>query len=297
MPGLAHALHIVDVFAERPYCGNQLAVVLDAGDISSDEMQQVALEMNFSETTFVTSEEESDGGHRVRIFTPTLELPFAGHPTLGTAWVISRHVSRKTPAVVRLNLRVGQVPVTFEEDSQGTELLWLSAPAMQLGATHPAELVAPALGLAPGDIDSRAPIQQVSAGISVTIVPLCGLDALRRCAPDARRMASLEREGILPFVYLFCQEPRSAENDLCARFFFDANGIREDPATGSATACLGGYLLEHEYFPGRELFLRIEQGHEIGRSSLLLLRASKSDSGSVVQVGGRVIPVVSGQLL
>jgi trans-2,3-dihydro-3-hydroxyanthranilate isomerase len=288
---------MVDVFAEAPYGGNQLAVVLNANDLSSDEMQRVALEMNYSETTFVISEKEVDGGFPVRIFTPSLELPFAGHPTLGTAWVIRRHLAPAGQELIRLNLGVGQVPVSFEKEQDGRELAWLSAPPIELGPTYASEQIASALRLAPGDVDQRAPVQQVSAGISVTIVPVRGLDALRRSGLDPQACSFLEKEGIPPFVYLFCGEPHSGENDLAARFFFDANGIREDPATGSATACLGSYLLEHQYFPGPELSLRVEQGQEIGRPSLLLLRARKGEEVHEIKVGGHVIPTASGQLL
>lgn len=297
VPVLGNPLHIVDVFAEAPYGGNQLAVVLDAGDMSSDQMQKIALEMNYSETTFVTSDHEIKGGYPVRIFTPTLELPFAGHPTLGTAWVIRRHLAEGVPEALRLNLGVGQVPVRFEEDAEGKELTWLSAPPIELGSTFAAEQVAAALRLTPDDIDDRAPVQRVSAGISVTIVPLRGLDALRRSGLDLEAFAPLGPEGSLPVVYLFCPEARSDKNDLSARLFFDANGVREDPATGSATACLGSYLLEHEYFPGPEISLRIEQGYDINRPSLLLLRAREVDGLRKILVGGHVIPTASGQLL
>jgi trans-2,3-dihydro-3-hydroxyanthranilate isomerase len=294
---LGHPLHIVDVFAEAPYGGNQLAVILRADDLTSDEMQRVALEMNFSETTFVSSAGNVEGGFPVRIFTPSLELPFAGHPTLGTAWVIRRYFAEGSPEVVRLNLGVGQVPVRFEKQEGGSELVWLLSPPIELGPTFQSETIAPALSLSRDDIDERVPIQRVSAGVSPTIVPLRGLDALRRSRLDLEAFAPLRREGLLPFLYLFSPEPRSAENDLSVRFFFDANGIREDPATGSAAACLGGYLLEHEYFPGKELYLRVEQGHEINRPSLLLLRARRTSGAPEITVGGHVIPSARGEIL
>jgi trans-2,3-dihydro-3-hydroxyanthranilate isomerase len=294
---LSHPLYLVDVFAERRYAGNQLAVVLDAADLASGEMQQIAREMNYSETTFVTSAEQPNGGYQVRIFTPAQELPFAGHPTLGTGWVIRHCVAEDNPSLVRLNLGVGQVPVTFEVSPDGRELAWLSAPPVEFGSTCPPEQIAPALNLSPEDIDDKAPVQQLSAGVSIVFVPLRKLSALRRSRLDLAAFAPLAGEGFPPIVYLFCAKPRHPENDLCARLFFDAHGVREDPATGSATACLGAYLLKHRYFPEPELSLRIEQGYEIQRPSLLMLRAKDTSSSPEISVGGRVIPSAQGKLL
>lgn len=291
-----HEIHIVDVFAEKKYAGNQLAVVLDASDIGAEGMQNIARETNFSETTFITSGEELDGGYRVRIFTPGVELPFAGHPTLGTAWVIRHHVAEHADDTVRLNLEVGQIPVTFEPSTEGRELVWLQAPPIELGPTCDPARMAPALGLEVRDIETRTPIQQLVAGNSMVFVPIRDLAALRSARFDATAFAPLAAEGFHPYIHLFCRETISEENDLCARFFFDALGPREDPATGSATAMLGSYLLEHRYFSKDDLSLRIEQGHEIQRPSLLRLRAKKEGDGCRISVGGHVIPVVEGKL-
>ena len=130
---MPHPFHIVDVFAETRYAGNPLAVVLDAGDLHPPEMQRIAAEMNYSETTFVLSRTPRDGGYGVRIFTPVQELPFAGHPTLGTAWVLRHEVARGTPTQLLLDLGVGRIPVTFET-SDG-EIAWLTAPPVELGPT------------------------------------------------------------------------------------------------------------------------------------------------------------------
>jgi len=294
---MSHPIHIVDVFAERPYAGNQLAVVLDADDLSGDAMLSIARETNYSETTFVASARESDGGYRVRIFTPGGELPFAGHPTLGTAWIIRHHGAKAKPDAVRLNLGIGQVPVTFEQSATGHDVVWLLAPPVELGRTCAAERIATALRISAADIDSKTPCQQVTAGISVIIVPLRNLDAVRRSQLDSEQFAPLARDGFPAAVYLFCAETHHSENQLCARFFVVAHGLREDPATGSATACLGSYLLEHRYVAGSDLSLRIEQGYEIHRPSLLFLRAKQSGNSREIQVGGCVVPTVHGQLL
>ena len=293
---MAGSFHIVDVFAERPCDGNPLAVVVATTAMPDDAMQRVAAETNYSETTFVTPLPEHDGGRRVRIFTPAREIAFAGHPILGTAWVVRRHLEPEASGPVRLNLAVGQVPVTFESSPGRPEVGWFRAPPMSLGPTYAAERIAPALGIFVGDVDGSAPVQRCSAGTAAMIVPLRSLDALRRSRLDLAAYAPLAADGLPPLVYLFCAETRSPENDLSARFFFEANGVREDPATGNGAAFLGAYLLEHRFRSGSELALRIEQGHDLGRPSLVLLRARNAGAFEV-HVGGGVIPIVEGRLL
>jgi len=294
---VTHSFYLVDVFAEQPYSGNQLAVFITAEPLPEDTMQQLAAEMNFSETTFLTSEPESDGGYRVRIFTPAREIAFTGHPILGTAWVLRHHVIPEAGSQVKLNLSVGQVPVTFEFDADGREQVWFLAPPMSLGAMARREPVAAALGLSPEDIGTDAPVRLITAGVSAMIVPLTGLAALARSKLDLEAFAALAAEGFPPLVYLFCRQTHEPGNDLCARFFFEAHGVREDPATGNGAAFLGAYLLEHRFFPASDLSLRIEQGYEVRRPSLVMLRARMHDDTRAVYVGGHVIPTVQGELL
>lgn len=288
---MAHRFHIVDVFAERAYSGNPLAVVVGADGLSDEAMQALAAEMNFSETTFVVAAPEGDGGYRTRIFTPSQELAFAGHPVLGTAWVMRNQLGSEASGVVRLNMAAGQVPVAFDGD-----VAWFLVPPIAFGPQLGAERIAPALGLSAQEIAPDAPVQQVSGGSSALIVPLRNLAALKRSRLDLEAFAPLAAEGFPPLVYLFCRETHQPGNDLCARFFFDAHGVREDPATGFGAGLLGAYLLEHGVFPGGELALRIEQGHELRRSSLVLLRARRIERDYQVSVGGRVIPIVHGAL-
>ena len=268
-------------------------MVLDAADLSTDAMQRIASEMNYSETTFVTSREPRDGGFPVRIFTPVQELPFAGHPTLGTAWVL-REASGGAPSEVRLDLGVGPVPVRFEPEDGGSEVAWLAAPPVEVGETLDPEAVAPAVGLRPEDLDPRAPVQRLAAGFPKVLVPVRGLDALRRSRLDLERWAL---GGDPRCAFVFCDETRSPANDLSARFFFEAQGVREDPATGSANACLGAYLVMHRWLGKPEVSVRVEQGHEVGRPSLLRVRARERDGGVEVAVGGRVVPAAHGELL
>jgi trans-2,3-dihydro-3-hydroxyanthranilate isomerase len=290
------AFHIVDVFAETRYAGNQLAVVLDAADVDTATMQAFARETNFSETTFVTSNEMRGGGYDVRIFTPREEVPFAGHPTLGTAFVIRRELAGEACRSVVLNLGVGSIPVTFERDVGGGELLWMRQMAPEFGESVDVDCMAAVLGLESSDFDTRHPIQEVSTGLPVMIAPLRGLDAVKRCRVDRSRYDALVRDRPAKCVMVFCAEPYDDENDLNARMFADYFGVPEDPATGSANGCLAGYLARHRYLGGGDVDARVEQGCEIGRPSRLYLRAVERGAEIDVRVGGRVQPCAHGVL-
>ncbi len=295
---MTQRIYLADVFAERRYAGNPLAVVIGDQALPDDTMQRLAAEINYSETTFVAPLPLADGGYRVRIFTPAREIAFAGHPILGTASVLRHHLALPLSAPLRLNLMVGRVSVTFERAPDGLEVAWFEAPRVTLGATCERELMAAALGIAPHDIDTRSPVQQAGAGTSAMIVPLSGLDALRRSMLNLQAYAPLAAQGFPPLVYLFSRETHDSRNDLCARFFFEAHGVREDPATGNAAAFLGAYLLQHRVLSDGDVSLRIEQGHQVRRPSLVLLRARR-DSGALfdIHVGGAVIQTVRGELL
>lgn len=293
---MTHRFYLVDVFAERPCAGNQLAVVIGEDSLPDQTMQLLAAEMNFSETTFATPVPQVDGGYPVRIFTPAREIAFAGHPILGTAWALRQLLSPDSSAPLHLNLAVGQICVTFEIDADGREVVWFLAPTMALGPTCSREAMAEALGISPLDIEPGSPVQQLSAGTSAMIVPLRSLDALRRAKLDLAAYAGLAAKGHPPLVYVFCRETNHSANDFCARFFFEANGVREDPASGNAAAFLSAYLLEHRLVSDSGFSLRIEQGHEIGRPSLVMLRARMVDGRREVSVGGHVISTVRGEL-
>jgi trans-2,3-dihydro-3-hydroxyanthranilate isomerase len=288
-------LFIVDVFAEEQYAGNQLAVVTGGAGLSATAMQRIARETNFSETTFILSDEARDGGYDVRTFTPAAEIPFAGHPTLGTASVLRNEVLRHRPDTVRLNLGVGQVPVSFTPDGDGRETAWMRAPTVELGQTHPPERLAEVVGLSAADLDKRFPVQDVSIGVSFTIIPVVTLGAMQRARFN--RAAYDRHTGAPHAQFLFSVQTSSPENQIHARLFAEPFGIAEDPATGSANACLGAYLLRHQYGAGESLNLRVEQGYEIGRPSLLFVRAERTAGGADVFVGGHVVPTVRGELL
>lgn len=293
---MAHRLYMVDVFAEKPYTGNPLAVIVSDEPLPDDAMQQVAAEINFSETTFVAPVPEPDGGYRVRIFTPAREIAFAGHPILGTAWIVCHHFSSDS-RIVRLNLAVGHIPVVFEVTGDGKEVAWFLAPAMAPGPACDSERVAAALGLSSADVLTRAPAQVISAGTAAMIVPLRSLDALARSRLDLGKFSELAAEGFPPLVYVFCTQTRDPRNDLSARFFFEAHGVREDPATGNGAAFLGCYLLEHQFLDTTDLSVRIEQGYEMGRPSSIMLQARSLNGHREIRVGGQVVPTMHGELL
>ncbi len=292
---MPHDFHILDVFAPRPLAGNQLAVVRDAGDLDTEQMQAIALETNYSETTFITGAANADGSYPVRIFTPARELPFAGHPTLGTAWLIRHQICSDTPTEVVLDLPVGPIPVTFDGPLPG-DRGHLLGPAAQFETVFSVEQAARVLSLDTSDISAQGPPQKVRAGIDFLIVPLASPDALSRARLDVAEWTPFERQGLDPCVYLFCRQAEGSPSDLAARLFFEANGLREDPATGSATNAVGHYLAHHRFFAA-PFELRIEQGVQMGRPSELLVRGRAVGDRVEVLVGGQVFESVRGRLL
>ena len=289
--------YIVDVFAESKYEGNQLAVVRNAGDIPNELMQNIAREMHFSETTFILSDDKTDGGYNVRIFTPEAELPFAGHPTLGTAFVIQQEIIKKKIDSLILNLGVGQIPVTFEFKGDEVDILWMKQKTPEFGQSHDREKIAKMIGLESSMIDERFPIQEVSTGFYALIVPLKNLQAAKRAQINRDIYFSFVKNGGASGILIFSPETYIADNQLNVRFFADYFGVPEDPATGSANGCLAGYLVKYRYFNQPKIDIRVEQGIEINRPSLLHLNADEKGEVIDVYIGGRVIPVARGNLI
>ena len=288
---------IVDVFAEEKYHGNQLAVFTDAGGLSDTDMQRLAKEMHFSESTFLLSREPRDGGYNVRIFTPQAEVPFAGHPTLGTAFVIQQEILQSRVGSVTLNLPVGAIPVTFTYLMEGPDVLWMRQPAPSFGVTFPHCSVAPVLGIDEASLDTRFPVQEVSTGLPFVLVPLHDLASLKKVRVDRDRCLTLLADAQAKALLVFSPETYQPRNDLNVRVFADYYGVPEDPATGSANGCLAAYLARHRYFGSERVDVSVEQGHEIGRPSLLYLRASDEADGIAVSVGGGVKMIAHGSFL
>jgi trans-2,3-dihydro-3-hydroxyanthranilate isomerase len=288
---------IVDVFAENKFAGNQLTVFKDAADFTEKEMQQIAKEISFSETTFIRSGKQNNGGFDVRIFTPEREIAFAGHPTLGSAYVIEQDILKKPPDEIMLNLKVGQIAVTFDRKKGGAETLWMKQIPPAFGKTINAERMAKALSLRKSDIDQKYPTIEVSTGTPFFIVPLKSQDALKKAEVSRKEYFDLIKNRQAKATLIFSPETYYAKNDLSVRVFAHYYGVPEDPATGSANGCLAGYLARYKYFDKNSISIRVEQGYEIGRPSLLRLKAKDKGEQIDVFVGGRAIMVARGKLV
>jgi trans-2,3-dihydro-3-hydroxyanthranilate isomerase len=259
-------------------------------------MQRIAKEMNYSETTFILSDKKHDGGYDVRIFTPETELNFAGHPTLGTAFVIQHEILKEPVKEIILNLKAGKIPVLFDYKSQKSCTLWMKQLQPTFGKKFNANLISKILSLDVSDINSSLPIQEVSTGLPVVIVPLRTLEAIKRVRINKDKYFELIKEIEAKTILIFCPETYNEANDLNVRFFADQYGIPEDPATGSANGCLAAYLVKHRYFGIYQIDLKVEQGYEIGRPSLLYLKAEKKEQEISVYVGGKVKMIAHGKL-
>ncbi len=287
--------YILDVFAQQRYAGNQLAVFRNVAGVSDTEMQQIAREVNFSETTFILSEQPESGGYPVRIFTPGQEVPFAGHPTIGTAFVIQQEIIGRQVETVPLNLKVGQIPVSFSYSGADVELMRMKQNQPTFGETHSASDLAPMLGLSEQELDSRYPIQEVSTGLPALIVPLKNLKALQKARVDRQKYFELVNNTEAKAVLVFCTETRSNTNQVSVRVFVDYFGIPEDPATGSGNGCLAGYLAKYRIFESNKISVRVEQGYDMGRPSLLFLEAEDRGHEIDVNVGGNAILIARGE--
>jgi trans-2,3-dihydro-3-hydroxyanthranilate isomerase len=288
---------LCDVFTDTRFGGNQLAVLPAAGGLSDKQMQQIAREFNFSESTFVFPPE---AGHtrRVRIFTPTAEIPFAGHPNIGTAFVLAAAgefgpIDRSI--TVTFEEIAGLVPISIHR--REGNLIWceLSAPQpLSLGKTISARTLATAVSLTPEDIVTRThPPQVASVGLPFLMAELRDRAALKRARTNMDGVHALVAEGVTPDVHLYTHS--ADEFDIRARMFAPLDGVPEDPATGSANCALAGLLGHYSEARDGGFRWRVAQGVEMGRPSVLEARAEKRD-GSVVAtwIGGASVPVGEG---
>ncbi|MGA9986166.1 MAG: PhzF family phenazine biosynthesis protein [Terriglobales bacterium] len=285
----------VDVFTDRALTGNSLAVFLDGRGLSTEQMQALTREMNLSETTFILPGDaaaEKTRGVRARIFTVQEELPFAGHPTLGTAFVLRGQTGA---AEVRLDLNVGTVPVRFTEQPPQPVFGEMTQKNPEFGAILDVNDVARVTGLSAADFDSSAPIQTVSTGVPFTIAALRSLKTLQKIRLDLDRAAEYLARSGGQFFYFVCRETVDPQARLHARMIF-YNG--EDPATGSAAGCCSAWMVAHGVAASDEQVL-IEQGLEVHRPSRIFVRATKQgnqqDNQVVnVRVGGNCVEVLRG---
>ncbi|MBA7590263.1 Trans-2,3-dihydro-3-hydroxyanthranilate isomerase [subsurface metagenome] len=289
--------YIVDVFTEEKYAGNQLAVFEDAEGLSDTEMQQIAREMNYSETTFILSKKKRNNGYDIRIFTKEEEVPFAGHPTLGTAYIIQREITKKPVEKIILNLKIGQIPIALNYNKEYVDLLWMKQIEPTFLSILDLDLISQILNLDKKDIDDKFPIQEVSTGLPFIIVPLKTLDSLKQAKVNKDKYFKMIEKTQAKAILVFCPGTYSQKNDLSVRVFTDYYGVPEDPATGSANGCLAGYLVKYRYFGKKKINIRVEQGYEIGRPSLLFLRAEDKRGKIDISVGGKVIMIAKGEFI
>jgi trans-2,3-dihydro-3-hydroxyanthranilate isomerase len=294
---MKYRYYICDVFTDTRFGGNQLAVLPQADGLSTQQMQQIAREFNFSETTFVF---QAKAGHtrHVRIFTPAREIPFAGHPNVGTAFVlasIGEFGEIKSSLTVTFEEEAGLVSVTIDESEGKIASCELTAPqSLSFGKTLPVQLVADAISIDAKDIVTKTHDPQVaSVGLPFVMVELKDRSALERARVNTSGFEALVAQDVMPDVYLYTWS--SDGFDIRARMFAPLSGVPEDPATGSANCALAGLLAHYNAQPNGSFSWRIAQGVEIGRPSTLVARAEKVDG--VVQttrIGGASILVSEG---
>jgi trans-2,3-dihydro-3-hydroxyanthranilate isomerase len=291
----------VDVFTDRAFGGNPLAVVLDAEGLSTEQMQAIATEFNYSETTFVLPPADKANDANVRIFTVRSELPFAGHPNVGTAFVLATRAA-KTPARLKFEEKAGLVPIEIQTAQGRVVGSEFAAPKpLSKGATVDAKEAAAILSLSAADIKAdRHPPMIASVGLPFLIVEIASRDAVKRAKPDATAFWKTFPAVGADAVYFYTRDVPAAEQplDLQARMFHPgAAGLSEDPATGSATGAAAAFLADLDPVSDGEVKLRIGQGFDMGRPSLLLTRVIKK-SGAVVSthVGGNCVQIMEGTL-
>jgi trans-2,3-dihydro-3-hydroxyanthranilate isomerase len=296
--------HTLDVFTDATFGGNPLGVFPDATHLPTPLMQRIALEMNLSETVFLGPPETPDGSARVRIFTPGVEVPFAGHPTVGTAVFLASREGIDLPEDGDLTLvleeNVGPVPVTVR--MEGGEPVFAQFTTALLPEHRPsphanAELAA-MVGLDEADLGgSGLEADMVSCGLPYFIIPVRTVDAVRRSVLDMSLWQRMVADGWAHHVYLVCMDAEGDGVDVHVRMYAPGSGVPEDPATGSAAAALGGYLSRADGRREASLSWVVEQGLEMGRPSLLFVEADRSEGETTaVRVGGSAVAVSRGTM-
>ena len=294
---MTYRYFICDVFTDTRFSGNQLAVLPDAAGLSEAQMQQIAREFNFSETAFVFPAEQGQT-RKVRIFTPTTEVPFAGHPNLGTAFVLTETGelgSDIVPESICFEEKAGLVPINISQKPSGQRQFELKAPESLTACPFKAvSTIADALSLNMNQIiEQNHPPSTASVGLPFLIVELVNTSALADIQINTESFHNLLNEGSPPYILVYTQNTSNA--DLQARMFAPLDGITEDPATGSANCALAALLAQYSDLTSGDLCWEVIQGLEMGRPSRLRVRAQK-ENGSVTGswVGGTCVMVAEG---
>ena len=303
MPNRTYEFIQLDVFTQTPLAGNPLAVFPDARGLNDQEMQALGREMNLSETTFIFPRDiatEAKAGKKVRIFTVEQELPFAGHPTLGTAlYLYASDVNQKKPAEISLDLKAGKIPVRFTAESEnagrdrvdGEVFGEMRQRDPEFGSALSRDEVARVIGIAVDEIPSEWPIQPVSTGLTFTIVPFRNRQTLSDLKFSYTQAADFLKSSSANFFYFLCPERREGRLEARARMFFYGG---EDPATGSAAGCAASWMVQHGVAKSDEQVV-IRQGIECRRPSEMHVRATRKEGRvSNVRVGGYAMEILRG---
>jgi len=293
----------VDVFTDRALAGNPLAVILDGEGLISEDMQALAREMNLSETTFVLAPTKPQADYRLRIFTPMKEIPFAGHPSIGTAHALIEDGKinlEQQLTIVQQELAIGVLPIEIELQRDGGHVITMTQGRPRLGRTiADVQDLAQALGISAHDIASdELPVQISSTGLDQLMVPIRSLERFATIAPDFEQLKELESRYSVSGCSVFVLKASDPEASVHVRFFAPSVGVLEDPATGSAAGALGAYLVAHKVF-GSEgpVSFNIEQGSELQRPSLITVTIHHNKGiPNLVKVGGRAVTVLNGEI-
>ena len=291
----------VDVFTDRVFGGNPLAVFLDGRGLDDERMQQIAREMNLSETVFLFPPSRPDYAAALRIFTPAREVPFAGHPTIGTAWVLAaRGLGTRGASRFVLEEKIGPVPVELEGDPARPDFIWMTQQEATFGpALDDRPAMARALGLTEADLLPGAPIQPGSTGNTFLFVPLRDQATVDRAVLDVRGMLAVMGDRPHIGIFVFAPGPDPGAGRVYSRMFAPhTSGVPEDPATGSASGPLGAYLVRHGLVKkAGEVKIVSEQGTKMGRQSFIHIKlAMDGERISGIRVGGSTVPVLTGEL-
>ena len=289
----------LDVFTDKRFAGNPLAVVLEPEGLDTAAMQTIAREFNLSETVFVFPPDDKAHRARIRIFTPVSELPFAGHPTVGTAVLLGILDGGTNARDFVLGLNIGPVPCRVTPAAgSGRAVFDLPRLPEEIGAATDNATIASALGIAAADIglDNLKPARW-SAGAPYTIVPVRGLDAIRRCRVSPAEWQAAFAHDPHAAAYMVCRETAEQGHHFHTRMFAPRQGVPEDPATGSAAAAFAGYLAAHGGYKDGEHAIRIEQGYEMGRPSLIELTLRIAGGRLTgASIGGGAVMVTEGTI-
>ena len=301
---MARAFHTLDVFTDTVFAGNPLAVVPDGSGLDSAQMQAIAREFNLSETVFVLPPDNAAHTAKVRIFTPAREIPFAGHPTVGTAIFLAKEkfgtVEKEQDALILLEEQVGPVRVAVRVKPGEAAFAEFDVPVLpeEAGLVEPVDQIAPALGLSPSEIGFENHVPTCfSAGVPFTFVPVRNMDVLAEATPMVQHWSTAFGTGDHPNAFVYCRQTLQQSATFHARMFAPAMGIPEDPATGGAAAAFAGVIARFDNPPQGLHSGIIEQGYEMGRPSDIHYEVEFAGGElSKVRIGGNAVDVSQGTL-